>query len=29
MVAAPSLELSGSDFEQTLRINTLAGFLKC
>jgi NAD(P)-dependent dehydrogenase (short-subunit alcohol dehydrogenase family) len=27
MVAAPSLELSGSDFEQTLRINTLGGFL--
>jgi len=27
MVAVPSLELSGSDFEQTLRINTLGGFL--
>lgn len=27
MVAIPSLELSGSDFEQTLRINTLGGFL--
>lgn len=27
MVAAPSLELSASDFEQTLRINTLGGFL--
>jgi NAD(P)-dependent dehydrogenase (short-subunit alcohol dehydrogenase family) len=27
MVAVPSLELSGSEFEQTLRINTLGGFL--